>query len=746
MFIRLVLTFALLSLSGLTASAQSFMPMTFGTAITPGDEVESPNEVLISGDLISSVQSYQKGSPFFLSYNLKVKSPWHAYFRNPASVGLPLEIALTAPVGFEIEGPYWSVPKRIEGAIGVSYSYEKASFVWLITALDDAPAKSDFQIKAMAQLCNDEGCAPPSDLLDSLSLSMGDGAPSSNWNQEEAKVEVIGDSSLQVAAEQKGDKVYLSFQTDASVKDAYFFSNDNSIDPTKAQVISQVDDIYTLELSRNMGEDPMYPAPSEPAVDAELTNLSGILRWDDKHRSIDLSLVGSLAVEESNTAALTPNAASTSSMPIGFLEVILALFLGGLILNLMPCVFPVIGLKIMSFVKLSGGSHRKVLMHSGSFVLGVLISFWLLSLGLITLSKIDVLAQLPWTEWFSAIINDQGSSARSWAVWMQNPWIVYVLTLVLLVLGLSMYGLFEVGISASGAGQKLTQNKGYSGSFFSGLLATVVATPCSAPFLGASLPAAMAMPALWLILAMSFMAIGLAFPYIVIGIFPSLLRFLPRPGAWMESMKQGLSFLLFAAVAWLIYAYLAFVPVSLDGDIPFMLIGLVVISAAFWVYGRWCPMYKSMTARLIGGFFAMALLVAGIIMSMPRSQEAIVAGEVRYEWQTWSQSAVDAALAEGKPVFVDFTAKWCATCIYNKKIAYTEEVLTRMQKDGIVLMRADKTQPNAAIDAELQKLKRTSVPVNVLYVKDKQPVITKVMLNPSYLMEFLDTNLDKKKD
>lgn len=723
----------------MTASAQGYVPMNFGSVISSDEEIDKPEEVLVRGDLVSNVSTYLKGDSFYISYNLTVSSPWHAYFRNPATVGLPFEIALSAPAGFEVKGPYWSVPKRVEGPVGVSYSYEKASFVWLVVPLDSAPSKAEFEIKAMAQLCNDDGCAPPTDLLDSLSLSAGDGALNPNWKNEEATVEVLGDTALQVSAEQKGDKIYLSFKSDTPIKDAYFFSNDNIIDPTKAQVISHVGDIYTLELSRNTGDDSMYPAPSEPAADAAVKELSGILRWDGKHRSIEIPVEDAIASSNAKAALATLATSDISSMPNGFLAVIFGLFLGGLILNLMPCVFPVIGLKIMSFVKLSDGSRRKVLMHAGSFVLGVLISFWILSLGLIVFSKMDMLVELPWTEWFSAIINDQGSSDRTWAVWMQNPWVVYVLTLVLLVLALSMYGIFEIGVSATGAGQKLSQNKGCSGSFFSGLFTTAVATPCAAPFLGVSLTAAMSMPALWLILAMTFMAIGLAFPYIVIGIFPSLLRFLPRPGAWMESMKQGLSFLLFAAVAWLFYVYLAFVPNGLDTEIPWILIGFVVISSAFWVYGRWCPMYKSMTARVVGGVIALALLGLGISMSIPREP-------VKYVWHTWSESAMNAAIEEGKPVYVDFTATWCMTCLANKKGAYSDEVLERMQSDGIVLMRADKTQANPAIDAELKKLKRTAIPVNVLYIKGEKPAITNVLLTPSYMMKFLDENLPEKKD
>lgn len=208
---------------------------------------------------------------------------------------------------------------------------------------------------------------------------------------------------------------------------------------------------------------------------------------------------------------------------------LLSLFLGGLILNLMPCVFPVIGLKVMSFVELGGGDRRKVIMHSLAFVLGILVSFWIISVLIAIVSNLSALAEQPWTQWLSTLWYDGGSTSRSWAEWMQNPWIVYVILLLLLVLGLSMFGLFEIGVGATGAGQKLQSKGGLTGSFFQGLFVTVVATPCSAPFLGTSLPAAMSMPAVWMVVALTFMALGLAFPYIVLGCFPRWCACCPSP-------------------------------------------------------------------------------------------------------------------------------------------------------------------------------------------------------------------------
>lgn len=203
-----------------------------------------------------------------------------------------------------------------------------------------------------------------------------------------------------------------------------------------------------------------------------------------------------------------------------------SLFLGGLILNLMPCVFPVIGLKILGFVEMGGGDRKKVFAHSMSFSFGVLLSFWLLTLVIFYLRA------------------QAGGEAQSWGAWLQNPWVIYGIILIFLTMGLSMFGLFEIGVGATGAGSSLQSRKGYIGSFFSGLLATVVATPCSAPFLGPVMASVMAFDAGMMFLSMTCMGLGLALPYLLMGAFPALVKSLPKPGAWMESLKQGMSFLL----------------------------------------------------------------------------------------------------------------------------------------------------------------------------------------------------------
>ena len=673
----------------------------------------------------ASVQSYQAGKPFYVALKGDISTPWHAYWQNPGTVGESMSAELIAPEGFTVKGPYWQVPHKHEGVLGVAYTYEKPVVVWEITPADNAPATATFTLSATAQTCSDEGCNAPETQTTTLELAAGDAAANPAWADEQKLTVGPGDTATTVTASQQGNTVSLNFTADAGLGSAYFFSADNSISPTAEQKLTaNADGSYTLVLTRNDNSDPMYPVKDEATVGKPLTALEGVLVYGDKHCAVSTEM-----------GAAAPVATASAGVPEGLSTLCLSLFIGGLILNLMPCVFPVIGLKVMSFVQMGGGSRRKVFTHSMIFVLGVLVSFWIISALMIVFSNLGTLAEVPWTQWLSTLWNDAGSSTRSWAEWMQNPWIVYAILLLLLVLGLSMYGVFEIGAGITGAGQGVQNKEGLLGSFFQGFFVTIVATPCSAPFLGAAMPAAMALPGVWMTLALTFMALGLSFPYIVLGMFPALVRLLPQPGEWMESLKQGLSFLLFAAAAWMLYVYLAFWPASESTDTMWVNMSLVVFCAAFWVYGRWCLPFRPLSTRIIGFVVALLLAAAGFWGARPYAP-----AENQLEWEEWSPAAMQEALENDTPVYVDFTAKWCATCQANKKVAYTDEVYAALSEAGVVLMRADKTAPNPAIDAEMRKLNRSSVPVNALYVPGKEPVVTSELLTPDYMLDFIKAN------
>ncbi len=684
----------------------------------------------LSVSTTASVQSYQAGKPFYVALKGDISAPWHAYWQNPGTVGEPMTATISAPEGFSIKGPFWQVPHKHEGVLGVAYTYEKPVIVWEITPAGNAPSTATFTLSATAQTCSDEGCNAPETQTSELVLAAGDASANPAWADEQKLTAGPGDTATTITASQQGNEVRLSFTAEAGLESAYFFSADNSISPTAEQKLTaNADGSYTLTLTRNDNSDPMYPVKDEAAVGKPLSSLEGVLIFGDKHCSV-------------NTGFTAPAPAATAGgVPEGLGALCLSLFIGGLILNLMPCVFPVIGLKVMSFVQMGGGSRRKVFTHSMIFVLGILVSFWIISALMIIFSNLGTLAEVPWTQWFSTLWNDAGSSTRSWAEWMQNPWIVYAILLLLLVLGLSMYGVFEIGAGITGAGQSVQSKDGLLGSFFQGFFVTVVATPCSAPFLGAAMPAAMALPGVWMTAALTFMALGLSFPYIVLGLFPALVQRLPQPGEWMESLKQGLSFLLFAAAAWMLYVYLAFWPASESTDTMWVNMSLVVFCAAFWVYGRWCLPFRPLSTRITGFTVALALAAVGFWGARPYSPS-----EHKLEWVEWSPTAMQEALENDCPVYVDFTAKWCATCQANKKVAYTDEVYAAMDAANVVLMRADKTAPNEKIDAEMRKLNRSSVPVNALYVPGKAPVVTSELLTPDYMLDFLKQNLPQEEE
>lgn len=662
----------------------------------------------------ASVTSYKTGSAFLVAVTADIEKPWHAYYSNPGTVGMPMTAALTAPAGFKVEPAQWSAPVVDKSSVGVAYAYEHPVIVWKVLPEAGAPDQATFTVDMSWQLCREGQCNMPENRTLTLELAQGDGAANPDWKGQQQAVESpawMKGGSYRVRREGKQMILTMNLAEGAPALEqgkVYFFSEGNVILPTAPQTLRPLGgNEYELLLTVNEDADSLYPVadPGQP-----LKSLRGRLVIDGRGLLLDVPVQSSPApVAAGQGADASPD----------FFYMLGMLFLGGLILNLMPCVFPVIGLKILSFVQLGGGERRKVFSHSASFVAGILLSFWVLTAILVYLS---------------AISPEEG---RSWAGWMQNEWVVYLLMLLMIVMGMSMYGVFEIGVGATGAGASLQHKKGMAGSFFSGLLATVVATPCSAPFLGPVMAFAMQLPPGRLFVAMTFMALGLAFPYIVLGAFPKLVQFLPRPGAWMESLKQALAFLLFAAAAWLLAVYLSFVPEDMSFDVPWMLISLVVFAAAWWVYGHWCPIYRNRGARIAGLLVALALAFVGVWGSLPRTSPALV-------WETWSEKAVQDALAEGRPVYVDFTAKWCMTCLSNKKVAYSPEVAALLKKKDVLLLRADKTHPNPAADEAMRKLDRSSIPVNVLYVPNEKPAITTELLTPGYLYDFLARRLESR--
>jgi thiol:disulfide interchange protein DsbD len=385
---------------------------------------------------------------------------------------------------------------------------------------------------------------------------------------------------------------------------------------------------------------------------------------------------------------------------------------GGLILNLMPCVFPVLGIKVLGFVNQSGSDRSKVVTHGLVFTLGVMLSFWTLAGLLLALRA--------------------GGAQLGWGFQLQSPAFVFGMTAFLLVFALNLSGLFEVGLSATGVGGKLQMQSGYGGSFFTGILATLVATPCSAPFLAPALGAALTLSALESILVFTAIGLGLSAPYLLLSAFPAAVRFLPRPGAWMETFKQLMAFPLYATVGWLAWV-LAGQTKDNDNALLLIFFGLVLVAMAAWVYGRW--------PKPAGRLAAVLLVVGGLAVGWPKPAEAATATASGYtvKWAPWSPEAVTAAQAAGRTIYVDFTARWCATCQTNKAAVFSSDaVLAELGRRNVLLLKGDWTSKDPAITAELAKWNRSAVPFNLIYAPGRsEPLVLPELLTPGIVLEAL---------
>lgn len=415
------------------------------------------------------------------------------------------------------------------------------------------------------------------------------------------------------------------------------------------------------------------------------------------------------------STALSPSAVTApKAAEHSFAVYLIFAFIGGLILNVMPCVFPVLGIKVMGVVQQAGEDKKQVVMHGFAYTLGILITFWALGALVISLGK-------------------------GWGFQLQSPGFVFGLCVFFLIFALNMAGVFEIGASAVGVGADLQAKQGLGGSFFSGLLATIVATPCSAPFLGSALGFAVTLPPASAMLMFTMIGLGLASPFLVLSFAPKLMSVLPRPGAWMESFKQGMSFLLFGTMA-----FLAWVLTGMIEGQPmlFLLFGLVLVSLGCWIYGRWSLPHKPARTRTIAIALSLAALIGGLKLGWPRIEAAAAQASTTdgvLTWEVWSPEKVT-SLREGKtPVYIDFTAKWCLTCQVNKRIYHDAGLQALFQKKKVTLLKADWTNENDTIKQALTALGKAAVPVNVLYIPgQEEPFILPELLSVENVTEALN--------
>ncbi len=398
--------------------------------------------------------------------------------------------------------------------------------------------------------------------------------------------------------------------------------------------------------------------------------------------------------------------------PVQLWKIIVLGLVFGLIMNLMPCVWPVLSIKIVHFIE-QAGEGRKAWRHGLAFALGVLASFWILA---------GVLEGLR-----------RAGKAAGWGFQLSSPVFVICLIFLLFLMGLNFFGVFEFGLSLAGVGQGATRKTGLAGSFFSGMLATVIATPCTGPFMGVYIGYALATPQpgiRWLFFTL--LGVGMGLPYLLLTSFPGLLRKVPRPGRWMETLKQFMGFILMATVVYLVYVVISQLG---DGGTAFLLLGLVIAGIAAWVYGRWATPASPARMRNLARVGALLLLAGGVFTAL-WAKEAV---KSRVQWQVYSEARLVAERQAGRAVFINFSAKWCTVCKFNK-LAFTRKVAAKFTEKKVIPLEADWTDNDPLISAKLAELGRSSVPFYVLYYPelDKEPIILPELLTPDILLKALD--------
>src|ERR1700722_13788882 len=673
----------------------------------------------VQASLVAADKSVQPGHPLTVALRLDQQPTWHTYWIT-AGTGYPTKLEWSLPTGWTAGDIQWPAPVMIKNEQGEVTGNGYTGVVYLpvtVTPPVNVKAGGAVTVKALAKwLMCAEICIPGQAKV-ALTLPVASQSPEPNAviRAELAKMPMpeAAPADWKIAANRTGNQVILRVSCGAMTS-PHFFSEDAFIQYDGAQQLAAGQNTLTLTL------------PVADDADASTQNVRGVLAYADStgayhgvvvnapFSSADAATAGVQASGSgpSSQSSSGTRVATSDGSTMGLGLTLLFAIVGGLILNLMPCVFPVLGIKILGFMNQSGNDRHKVTMHGLASTLGVLLSFWALAGLLATLRA--------------------GGEQLGWGFQLQSPVFVFGLTVVMLVFALSLSGVFEFGLSATGVGSSLPMGQGYGASLFAGVLATVVATPCSAPFLAPALGAALVLPTLQSFLVFTAIGLGLSAPYLLLSIFPQAVKALPRPGRWMETFKQVMAFPLYATVAYLIWVLAGQVS---ENGLLMALLGLTTISMAVWLYGRYNRPGTGVLGARLGLIGGLVLLLIGFNLGWPRA-----AAPSDIVWEPWSAERVAQLRAAGRPIYTDFTARWCATCQANKKLVFASEELKRYFRDHkVATLKADWTNADPRITAELAKWHRSAVPFNLVYLPaNSEPKALPELLTPGILLRAFD--------
>jgi len=676
----------------------------------------------VQASLVAADKSVQPGHPLTVALRLDQQPTWHTYWIS-AGTGYPTRLQWDLPTGWTAGNIQWPTPVMIKSANGDVTGNGYTDVVYLpVTVTPPANAGSGglVSVKALAKwLMCAEICIPgQANVTLTLPISSQSPEPDTAVRAELAKMPMpkSAPADWKITASRTAHQVLLRISGDGAVMSPHFYSEDAFIQYDGVQQLAPGQNTLTLTL------------PVSDDADASTQNVLGVLAYMDAKGAYHGVLVNAplssagaasagvqdLASGSSSESSAGLRVATSDGGTTGLGLTLLFAVVGGLILNLMPCVFPVLGIKIVGFANQSGNERHKVTLHGLAFTLGVLMSFWALAGLLATLRA--------------------GGEQLGWGFQLQSPIFVFALTVVMLVFALSLSGVFEFGLSATRVGSSLQRVSGYGGSLFAGVLATVVATPCSAPFLAPALGAALALPTLQSFLVFTAIGIGLSAPYLLLSIFPQAVKALPRPGRWMETFKQVMAFPLYGTVAYLIWVLAGQVG---DTGLLMALLGLTTISMAVWLYGRYNRPGTGVLAARLGLFGGLAMLLIGLNLGWPRA-----AAPTDIVWEPWSAERVAQLRAAGRPIYTDFTARWCATCQANKKVVFASDAVKHYFRDHkVATLKADWTNADPRITAELAKWHRSAVPFNLVYLPaNAEPKTLPELLTPGIVLRAFDAS------